>query len=76
MGVVIHGVVLEDDVDVVVDVCVRSLHVSNWIAHILGGYEVVSVHDRSGGQIVYNPVVVVLPGKDKYCVIHFTYILT
>ena len=64
MGIVIHGVVLEDDVDVVVDVCVRSLHVSNGVAHILGGYKVVSVHNGSGGQIVHNPVVVVLPAKD------------
>ena len=73
MGVIIHGVVLKDDVDVVVDVCGRSLHVSDGVAHILGGYEVVRVHNGSGGQIVHDPVVVVLPFKNKYRVIK-TYI--
>ena len=61
MGVIVDGVVLQDDVDVVVDVCIGPLHISDGVAHILGGYHGVSVQNGSRGQIIYYPVVMVLP---------------
>jgi len=65
MGVLVNGVVLQDDVDVVVDVCSGPLHISDGVANILGGNEVVSVHNGSRGKIINYPVVVVLPIIDR-----------
>ncbi len=56
----VDGVVLEDDVHVVVDVGALALGVSDGVAHVLGGHELLRVHDGGGWQVVHDPVVVVL----------------
>ena len=61
MGVFIDSVIFQDDVHVVVNIGGGALHVSDGVTHVLRGYVVVVVDDRSRGKVVNDPVMMILP---------------